>query len=276
MQSRIEGKHATYRFDSLRELGTYAGRKDNRTWRYNSSESDGKSYDWDLKAGYEGAVDMARHGWLDGAKKVQKALKAFTPADAAPDTRTDFYGYRPHVARFCAGAPDCMVRKNADESGFSKVLTLVVQVNALGFVTAQQMSNFGVAVAQYVNQLEMEGRRVELMACMVSDVMGWCVAHSWTVKNADQPLDLAVVAFAIGHPAMFRRLGFALRERCAAPATPGYGNTKPAKASDIINAPDGAVILTGMTQADIHANTPQAGLAYVEKQIEKLIKEQGL
>lgn len=273
MQTRIHGKNARYRFDSLRELATYV-RDAPRTWTSNSSRQNDPAPDWDLNAGYDGAVDMARLGWLEGAQRVQKTLKEFAPLDSAPETKTDFYGYRPHVARFCAGAPDCMIRKNADESGFSKVLTLVVQVNALGGVSARSMANFGVAVAQYVNQLEMAGRRVELMGCMVSSVSGWRVAHSWTIKNAAQPLDLAVVAFAIGHPAMFRRLGFALRERCAAPTCPGYGYTTEAKASDIINLPDGAVVLTGMAEADTYARTPQAGLEYVERKIDTLIERQ--
>lgn len=274
MQTRIKGKTALYRFESLRELGMYAARTDNRTWRFKSSEQDGASDSWDLCAGYEGAVKLAKHGWIEGAQRAQKALKVFQPADPAPETKNDIYGYRAHVARYCAGAPDCMVRKNADESGMSKVITLVVQCNALGHVDARYMANFGVAVAQYVNQLEMEGRRVELMGCMVSDVSGWRVAHSWLIKDASAPLDLAVVAFAIGHPAMFRRLGFGLRERCAAPNTPGYGRTTTAKASDIINAPEGAIVLTGMQNADVHAQTPQAGLAYVERRIEQFIAAQ--
>jgi hypothetical protein len=138
------------------------------------------------------------------------------------------------------------------------------------------MANFGVAVAQYVGQLERSGTRVELLGAICSEVSGTRVAHVWTVKRADQPFDLAVAAFSIGHPAMFRRIGFALRERCAAKETSLYGSSVPLKLTDVINAPAGAVILNGMTDAERNAPTAEAGLEYVERTVNALLaKQQG-
>jgi hypothetical protein len=276
MQYRDDNGQLRYAFDSLNELGEYIHRE-RRTWTSRSSETHDPSRDWDLGAGYAASVEMARNGWLEGASKVQDALKAFPPATPAPEDKVDFYGHRPHVPRFCAGAPDSMIRHARDaERGFRPVLTLGVPVNALGYVGAREMANFGVAVAQYVNQLEAQGMRVELIGMMVSQVSGRRVAHSWTIKHADQPLDLAVVAFSIGHPAMFRRLGFALRERCNAPTDPIYGRTMSAKVSDLINPPVGTVILNGMAEADQYAPTPEAALEYVTKQIDTAIEQQEL
>lgn len=267
-------RNAQYSFGSMSEFGDYIENAP-RTWSINSSKSQSMSASWDLNTPYEKAVKLAQDGWLEGANKVQNALKAFQPATAAPDTQTDFYGFRPHVPRFCAGAPDSMIRHtDKPDMGCGKVLTLVVPVNALGGVGAQSMSNFGVAVAQYVNQLETDGTRVELIACMVSMVSGWRLAHSWTVKGADQPLDLAVIAFAIGHPAMFRRLGFAARERSCAPMDHSYGHTTPARVSDIVNAPPGTIILNGMANADTYAPTPEKALEYITLMIEKTIEAQ--
>lgn len=274
MQTRIEpnAKRARYHFDSLGELGEYINNT-RRTWHTESSRAHPPGPDWDLSAGYDAAVEMARFGWLEGAEKAQEALKVFSPNTPQPDTKTDVYGYRPHVPRFCAGAPDNMIRHAPKPSmGCGKVLTLIVPVNCLAQVTAQAMANFGTAVAQYVNQLETDGTRVELIGCIVSEVSGWRVSHSWTVKYADQPLDLAVVAFTIGHPAMFRRLGFALRERCAAPVDYSMGFSEKPKLDDVINAPPGAIILDGMREADKHAPTPKKALAYVSAQIDKAIE----
>jgi hypothetical protein len=130
------------------------------------------------------------------------------------------------------------------------------------------MANFGTAVARYINQLEAENVRVEVIGMIVSNVRGQRVAHSWTLKRASQPLDLAVLSFSIGHPAMFRRLGFALRERSHAPCDPGYGSTVPATAGDLINAPAGVVVLNGMAQASTVAKTPEDALAYISKAID--------
>lgn len=262
-----------YSFDSLHEVGEYIARTP-RTWRHDVSETETPDMDWDLCAGYPAAVKMAQDGWIEGAKKSQDALKEFVPSTPRPDTKADFYGFHPHVPRFCAGAPDSMIRHTDNgTSGAARVLTLAVPVNALGYVSARSMANFGVAVAQYINQLETDGTRVEVIGMIVSLVGGKRLAHSWIAKHADQPLDLAVMAFSIGHPAMFRRLGFALRERSAAPYM-GYGSTVPAKMIDLINPPLGTVILNGMADANTHAQTTKAALAYITRQIDKAIEDQ--
>lgn len=274
MQERIErsDKRARYWFESLAELARYLDNTP-KTWHSNSSTGNAATRSWDLGAGYEKAWELARYGWLEGAQQAQEALKAFTPTTPAPDTKTDFYGHMPHVPRFCAGAPDCMVRKiRTPQAGAGKVLTLIVPVNATARVDAKYMRNFGLGIAQYINQLETDGIRVEVFGAFCSSISGWRVSHIWRVKRADQPLDLAVLAFAIGHPAMFRRLGFALRERCAAPQDWAYGQSVPVRADDAINAPAGAVVLNGMIDADRHARTPQTALAYITQAIDKAME----
>lgn len=278
MQTRIDPakKTAAYSFASLHELGNWIA-STRRTWDTEDSRTYPSARSWDLNAGYDASVEMARNGWLEGAERAQEALKEFAPATPEPDTKTDFYGFRPHVPRFCAGAPDSMIRHApVADMGVGRVLTLIVPINAVSNVSAEHMANFGVAVAQYVNQLEMGGMRVELIGASTSLMMSsnWRVSQTFTIKNADQPLDLAVVAFAIGHPAMFRRLGFALLERCAAPTCHNYGRTAETELSDVINAPVGAIVLNGMKNANEHARTPEKALEYVSKQIEKAIEAQ--
>lgn len=282
MQTRIDQKKRTalYSFDNLYEFGNWIATAP-RTWNKNIDESTsyGSNAAWDLNAGYEGAVRMAQEGWLEGAQRVQDALKAFIPATAHQDTKNDVYGFRPHVARFCAGAPDCMVRhtRNDATAGQGRVLTLAVPVDANANTKAAHMANFGVAVAQYVNQLETQGVRVELVAVLISDLWqpGWRMCHAVTIKRAGQPLDLAVVAFAIGHPAMLRRLGFAASERSERAAQmASYGRAADAKLSDLINPAPGTFILNGMKDANTHAVTPQAAFEYVQQQIEKAMEAQ--
>jgi hypothetical protein len=163
-----------------------------------------------------------------------------------------------------------MVRKvkSRADNGKGRVVTLIVPVNARAFVGAEHMANFGVAVAQYVNQMERDNVRVEVIAAMTSRVSNWRVCAAVRIKHATQPLDLAVMAFAIGHPAMFRRLGFAIRERCHAPMDPGYGSTVSTREDDVINAPQGSIVLNGMADASTHARTPADGVAYVTRTLD--------
>lgn len=277
MRERIsKGKPnvASYAFDSLAELARYIVDSP-RTWTCSDSVSPGMtSAEWDLNAGYKACVTMARDGWIEGAQEAQKALNALPLQTPAPDTRTDFYGFMPHVPRYCAGAPDSMIRRAREATGGGgKVVTLYVPVNALGQVKAQHMRNFGLAVAQYINQIETDGTRVELHGVTCSNLHGgsWRVTHSWRIKSADQPLDLAVLAFSIGHPGMFRRLGFALRERCAAPTAPGYGHSDAAKLTDLIEPPVGSYVLNGMREASTVARTPADAVEYVTRQLDKML-----
>lgn len=274
MQTRFTPCNEKYLFNSLHEMGEFIENSP-RVWRANEAKSYRGSMSWDLNAGYKNAVKMATNGWIEGAERVQDALKAFAPMSAAPDTKIDFYGFRPHVARFCAGAPDNMIRhaRNAN-SGSGRVLTLAVAINANCSQSAVHMSNFGVGVAQYVNQMETSGTRIELYAIGTYDISRYRVSHAVNIKHADQPLDLAVLSFAIGHPAMFRRLFFALVERCRAPEDSYYGRALDALASDLINAPLGTIVLNGMQKASEHAKTPEAAFEYISQQIDKAIEEQ--
>lgn len=274
MITRHDPAKRTYRyaFSSLAELQRYIADTP-RKWRTDTSVSGERSKSWDLNAGYVGAMTLARDGWLEGAKRAQEALKLLETKTPAYETVNDVAGYRPNVPRYCAGAFDCMVNKRDDpRAGFGRVLTLYVSLNANGHVGAEYIANFGIGVAQYVNQLEAEGVRVELHGITGSVLHGRDrVAYTWKVKGADQPLDLAVLAFSIGHPAMLRRLGFALDERSDVACDSNYGRALPAVLSDIIEPPLGAYILNGSEQADRIARTPADALAFISKALDALV-----
>lgn len=273
MQTRIDPvkKTARYAFASLAELGRYV-EDTPRTWRAQESVNHFSDAFWDLNTDYKKAVCLAQEGWPEGADRMQNALKAFAPATPRTDTRNDFYGHTPNVPRFCAGAPDSMIRHVRDgRQGSGKVLTLYVPVNAMADTSADRMANFGLGVAQYVNQLEADGTRVEVFGAICSLVSSHRVTHTFGVKSADQYLDLAVMAFAIGHPAMFRRLGFAVRERCVVREDMSYGRSTDVLLTDLIDPAPGAIILNGMKDANERAPTPEAALAYITRQIERAI-----
>lgn len=277
MQHRKDRKSARYHFNSLSEMGEYIARE-RKVWRQSSSRSNRASRSWDLNTDYDGAVELARNGWIEGAQRAQDALKVFPNKTPEPDTRTDFYGFRPHVPRFCAGALDSMIRHVPHaETGAGRVLTLIVPVVANASARAECMANFGVAIAQYINQLETDGTRVEVIAAITVNGMGCRFTTSWHVKYADQPLDLAALTFTIGHPAMLRRVWFAFAERqTGAPEMNGYGSACDSTTDDVINAPLGAYVLNGMTMVNQCAPTPEQALEYVTQKIDAAIAAQEL
>lgn len=274
MQHISTSRALGYQFDSLAELSRYISDTP-RTWSQNESKNADATDQWDLGAGYDQALYMAANGWLEGAREAEAALAHFVPRDPAPDCVTDFYGHMPHVPRFCAGAPDSMIRHSPKVTiGGGRVLTLYVAVCANGFVKAECMKNFGLGIAQYINEMEtVKGIRCELYGACTSNLKGVRVSHTWRIKHADQPLDLPVLAFSIGHPAMLRRLEFALCERSGARECFGYGSASVTELTDLIDPPAGAFVLNGMTRANEIAKTPADALEYVASQIDKLFEQ---
>ncbi len=269
MRYDTKGNTRRYTFESLADLSKYIADTP-RKWSCNLS-AESKSYDaWDLGASLDDALRMSRLGWIEGAQRTRETLKIFSPLEPAPRVKMDFIGHMPHVPAYCAGSPVHMLRKAKQATiGGGRILTLYVSVNANAATGAQEMSNYGLAVARYIHQLEAKGMRVELWGIAVS-IMSTTgrLTNAWRIKSADQPLDLAVLAFSVGHPAMLRRLEFALCERCSFPTQPGYGSATGALYSDLSNAPRGAVLLNGMENAHRHSRTPESALAHVTQAID--------
>jgi len=278
MQVRLnkEGAKPTarYFFDSLQEAQRWIEATP-RTWREDASKSNKTSPDWDLNTDYTQALALARDGWREGAAKVTGALKRIPVRSAAPEIRHDFYGYRPNVARAISGRPDAMVRRaNNAESNARPIVTLVVPINAGSGVRASSMSNFGIAVMHHVRQLEANKVRVEIVICTTTELHsdGTRLCTAIRVKRAEQPMNLGTLAFAIGHPAMFRRIIFAIRERTATESDSSYGFSVYTEPSDIVGYKPGTVIINGMRDADTVASTPAKALKYVEAKIEAAMK----
>jgi hypothetical protein len=273
MRQQIKPETSKYRFDSLPEYSQWLTVTP-RTWRYDDSQRE-RGYRWDLGAGYDKACDLARYGWIEGAQNMQDKLKAFTPMSVAPDTLTDFYGYRPHVARYCAGAPASMIRYDREgRDGSGRVVTLLVPIAVNHLTEAECFKNFGVGVVQYINQLETDGLRVEVHSGIALEYNRHRMTCTVQIKSADQQLDLAVLAFAIGHPAMFRRLGFAMIERSALPETGSYGGARDMEVSDMLDAPNGLIVLNGATKSNSLARTPEDAFKYIGEKIEDAMEQQ--
>lgn len=265
MLYRKSDKSTSYHFGSLHELANWIDETP-RTWRYNTSNDHEPNDDWDLSAGYDASVKMAQYGWIEGAQKSQATLKPMRPTTPVTKNALRVSGSRVKVSKYVTGNPRCMInRKTVQQT--ATVLTLIVPVNALGNVSAQYMANFGLGIAHYIAQLQKAGTRVEVWGALNSQVDEEMLTHTFVIKRASQPLDLAVLSFAVGHPAMFRRLGFALRERSTVRENSNYGRTQPLSMGHVISPPRGAVILNGMARANEIARTPAEASQYIANEI---------
>lgn len=228
--------------DDLRDVEHYLATTP-RVWSCSSSTQSAGGFGgntWDFGAGYDGAMRMAREGWSDGAADLHLRLSAMpAPINRHADLKWGVAGHRGSVPRYLAGNPMHMVSRGK-RTGSPPVIHLIVNISASGATTAEAYKQYGTAVAAMVQQLEARNHRVELdVADATSYGNRGRSITGWKVKRADQPLDLAAIAFSIGHPAALRRLSFALQERLPkSMESPGYGMpaSLPENIGDLINA----------------------------------------
>lgn len=250
--------------DSLRDAGHYIANT-SRAWSQDASKSDPARNSWDLGAGYDGAVTMARDGWREGASRLHKRLEALPMNDVAPKHIWRPDGGRVSVARAMGGNPNCYKRKSRD-AGQRKAVSLVIGISANGGTDADNMARYGLAVAAYVEQLERENTPVEVVAVLSSCNSEGAIT-GWKVKAFNEPFNMADMAFSLGHTAAFRRLGFALHERSTCPEMWGYGaqTTPPAEVLARIH-PD-AIYIGGMADADYHSTTDASAADYLADEL---------
>lgn len=241
-------------------------------WRGKDSVNNTTSASWDLNAGYDGAVKLARHGWNEGVAMLSQKLKAIIPAvGSQPRWGYGVAGTSVSMSRFLSGHPNNMRTRRKREMGTAPVLHIAVNTSASCAVNADQMANYGVALVGLINRLEKTGKRVHLDVVNVGHYNnGERGVYGWNVKKASQPLDLGAVAFSIAHPAAFRRLAFAMMERFPAEMeTSGYGHCADISEEDVIGMAKGAMLLDGVNHEPRRCNSEQDALRLCCEQLNK-------
>lgn len=246
-----------------------------KAWRYEHSRTSGASADWDRSAGYEGACKLAKDGWSEGAQMLDAKLGAIIPAAG----RSSRWGYSQtggsvNIGRFLTGHPKNMRSRTKKQAGSAPVYHIVINTVCSAAITANQMVNYGVAMVGLIDRLENTGKRVQLDVVMVTKTTGedsnTRLSVGWNVKRSSEALDLAAVAFALAHPAAFRRLGFALMERSPKEcASSGYGRCLDAHWSDVPDADEATMVIDGIQHAPSRCNTPQDALRLCIEQVNK-------
>lgn len=161
----------------------------------------------------EQAVQLAQTGWEEGVLKVealQKNILVRHPLQLKP-VQYGIAGAYPNVARAIAGDPFNMRIPDLAKASKRPVLTLLSDIGTNCGGKAEALLNRAAVVAALVDQIEAAGYSTEVVA--FAGVYSWAdstkVRIYVQVKNSNQPVDIARLAFGLGHPGMFRRLSFA-------------------------------------------------------------------
>jgi hypothetical protein len=240
------------------------------TWNITHSRTNMARHSWDLGVGYDGALRLAETGWSEGAKDLSDKLSAHMPErDHVDSWRYDVAGELPDIGRFLAGDPAHM-KRHGHPKGNKPIVSLLVNICCSGSVTAEQFANYGAAMANVIDQIENSGRRVELNVAMVTQ-LSKRVTVGWTVKQAEDPLDIAAIAFSLAHPAALRRIGFAMIERTPTRPTMGYGHVTNVHEEDWSDPLPGTYCIQGVGLGG--SQTISAAIEQVTRQVNQAAGE---
>ena len=251
-----------------------------------SSEDEGRSDSWDLGAGWDGACQLAREGWREGVERMVEQDTAGL-LHASYDSQDVFtyseQGLRPDVGLYCAGEPACMLLPA--EQPYLPVIHLMMMGSYNCNIGAKEASNWGLGILSLVDQYESQGIRVGLSLGYFVDTHGEeagavCIQE---IKAPSEPLDLNRLAFGIGHPASFRRLGFRWLEQIpnrtiASELGSGYGYSN----YDVNDFPKELVgdafdlFIPGVGQNETHAQTADKATKRVRALVEQAAQAEGL
>lgn len=255
-------------FRDLLEVAEYI-RTEPAKWEQRSSTGNAATMSWDLNAGYEGTVRAMLQGWPEGLENIGVDI-ASMPNAVTYEREYNFAGELPDVPRYLSGDPRCMTHRGKQHKP-TRVMTIAVNIVCSGATEARAMQRYGAAMAAIVDRLEARHVRVELLACWAGNFRDGKCCASWTVKRAEDHLDLNAVAFSLGHPGALRRIAFAVMERSPRSYEDyGYGmpRDQPERA-DFLDIAEDALLIggIGVNGGNSKCRTMEEALAFVEAEV---------
>ncbi len=161
----------------------------------------------------EEALKLAEGGWQEGAEHVLKLQGNILAANPQlPKTvKYSMAGSIPNVPRAIAGNPINMKAFDLSLSRRRPVLTILTAMHANWTISKDAITNRAAVVAAIIDMIEAAGYACEVIAFApsIGNESSEVVSTSVIVKASTQPLDIARLAYGVGHASMFRRLIFA-------------------------------------------------------------------
>lgn len=177
-------------------------------------------HEWFGTRSFADAVRIAKNGWPEGRAKLLSNLDAakFLQTNATIRAESlDVAGSFPLVPAAVAGDPLNMFTIGLERAKTRPIFRFIVSMSVSGGVSAEVITNRGAAILSWVDRLENEGARCEVVFTMAAEksygsgrLKKWSL--SFVAKRADEPLELDRMAFIIAHPSMLRRICFACYE----------------------------------------------------------------
>jgi hypothetical protein len=214
-----------------------------------NSTDDEPTESWDLSLGWQGAMDAYCGGWAEGAQRAYELAERLVPRpiDKRTTLRRNVAGAFPNVGAYLAGAPNAMFQVSKKTVTGRPYVHLYVPISYGAMVDANTAFDRGCALVAVIDALEVAGCRVKVTltrTSMMTEKTRLCMR--FLVKDYGDNLDIDQLIFTAAHPAMFRRICFALQERSRHAVVRNKTNGSYGTPTDLLDEdtePDGNVTL---------------------------------
>lgn len=164
---------------------------------------------------FDEALNLCRDGWPEGTERVanlRDRINAQNPIGHRI-VRYDVAGSVPNVARMLAGNPMHMRRQDNSRLRRKPIITLVNNIGGYAGVAANTFVNKCAVVAALVDAIEGAGYSCHAIGISQTQTHDsqFLSSNVVNIKSPSESVDIGRLAYALGHVAFFRRLGFSVR-----------------------------------------------------------------
>lgn len=201
----------TLEFGSWGEMLDYVGKEPVNPKSLSSRSGDKKFTGTDT---FEEAMELALNGWEYATKQARALSSALFDKVSSMVERDhivyDVEGLDIEMGAYTRNEPECWMQIHKEmEKSAGRIVRIVVNAGASAVVDKKTIIGRGAAVAALIELLDFAGTRCEVVT---HSQFSKALAVRTLIKAADQPLDLARLMYAVGHPSMLRRLMFSALE----------------------------------------------------------------
>lgn len=170
---------------------------------------------FNLVENYEEAAKLAKTGWEKGKENIKNLLdtKYNINADSVK-TKPEYSiaGYQCSVPRYLQGIPTNMINSKRVPAK-QKTMTVVKHIGFLADVSTDTIIDNSAKALAIVQKLESQGVRcnLDIISPVTTPNGKQVLTIRVRIKNSTEKLNLGVIAFALSHPDMLRRIIFAAR-----------------------------------------------------------------
>jgi hypothetical protein len=220
--------HRVYQFNSWQHFADHALDERYRyevTDPYEGNGFTSRKVSNDLWSGtrtWKQAVDLTMNGWPEGRDRVNQLADALldkiTSLIKVSQVEWDVVGDTVDIPSWIQNQPDHWqtFRDVVREGTGRRVFRLLYNMAASAAVETDVMIAKGAAITALALALERAGHSIDIELCQSSEYGNTSYEVYVPLKAADQPLEVGRIAYALAHPAVFRRLAFSVREKDAA------------------------------------------------------------